>query len=266
MSQPEYQFEIAISFAGDNKRELVRKMAELLQEKVGKGKVFFDEWFEAEIAGPEAHIRRRRHNPRAEPLGELQREQRDAAGPLRDDDRARPDRALLDHRRPCGQRARPGSRASGKRGCASTRFAPPDGGDACAAIFMAAAFRTPAPDQACPSRRGPASETLPMSTDARFQKHHKQSDLPKSRRTPRLSTLPNQHVPARSPFGTTLPLHAPDGNCAWHSEPGNCRLPRGEPCLVVARESMDATQVRHLLALAAIYDGQRVPRRPRSAP
>ena len=48
--------------------------------------------------------RRRRHDPRAEPLGELQREQRDAAGPLRDDDRSRPDRALLDYRRPCGQR------------------------------------------------------------------------------------------------------------------------------------------------------------------
>jgi|SRR5208337_396499 len=116
-------------------------------------------------------------------------------------------------------------------------------------------FRTPAPDQACPSRRGPASETLPMSTDARFQKHHKQSDLPKSRRTPRLSTLPNQHVPARSPFGTTLPLHAQNGDRAWHSEPGG--LPASP---------RRTTQVRHLLALAAIYDGRRVQRRPRSAP
>lgn len=56
MDQEDYRFEIAISFAGDNKRDLVRKVAVLLQEKVGKGKVFFDEWFESELAGTDAHI------------------------------------------------------------------------------------------------------------------------------------------------------------------------------------------------------------------
>ena len=52
----DYRFEIALSFAGDNKRNLVRNVAEILQEKIGNGKVFFDEWFESEIAGMDAHI------------------------------------------------------------------------------------------------------------------------------------------------------------------------------------------------------------------
>ncbi len=56
MKPEEYRFEIAISFAGDNKRDLVREVAKLLREKVGEGKVFFDEWFEAELAGPDAQI------------------------------------------------------------------------------------------------------------------------------------------------------------------------------------------------------------------
>ncbi len=56
MSNSDYRFEIAISFAGDNKRDSVRKVAGLLQEKVGKGKVFFDEWFESELAGADAQL------------------------------------------------------------------------------------------------------------------------------------------------------------------------------------------------------------------
>jgi hypothetical protein len=34
-----------------NKRDLVRRTAELLREKIGDRKIFFDEWFEAELAG-----------------------------------------------------------------------------------------------------------------------------------------------------------------------------------------------------------------------
>ena len=45
-----------------------------------------------------------RDDARAQHLGELQREQRDAAGPLRDDDRSGRNAALSDHRRPCRQR------------------------------------------------------------------------------------------------------------------------------------------------------------------
>lgn len=56
MSNPRFRFEIAISFAGDSKRDLIRSVAELLVETVGKGKVFLDEWFEAELAGPDAHL------------------------------------------------------------------------------------------------------------------------------------------------------------------------------------------------------------------
>ena len=52
----DYRFEIAISFAGDNKRDQVRRVAEILRDELGEGKVFFDEWFEAEIAGPDAHV------------------------------------------------------------------------------------------------------------------------------------------------------------------------------------------------------------------
>ena len=50
----EYRFEVALSFAGDNKRDKVRQIAELLRNALGDGKVFFDEWFEAEIAGLDA--------------------------------------------------------------------------------------------------------------------------------------------------------------------------------------------------------------------
>lgn len=54
MKHKEYRFEIAISFAGDNKRDKVRDVAQLLRAKLGDGKVFFDEWFEVELAGPDA--------------------------------------------------------------------------------------------------------------------------------------------------------------------------------------------------------------------
>jgi TIR domain len=48
------RFLVALSFAGDNKREKVRQVAELLRSKLGDGKVFFDEFFEAELAGHDA--------------------------------------------------------------------------------------------------------------------------------------------------------------------------------------------------------------------
>jgi hypothetical protein len=53
---PEYRFEVAFSFAGDRNRPLVCRVAELVRDIVGAGKVFFDEWYEAELAGPDAHI------------------------------------------------------------------------------------------------------------------------------------------------------------------------------------------------------------------
>ena len=49
-----YRFEVALSFAGDNKRDKVRQIASTLRNKLGDGKVFFDEWFEAELAGHDA--------------------------------------------------------------------------------------------------------------------------------------------------------------------------------------------------------------------
>ena len=50
----EYRFSIALSFAGDNKRDKVREIAKHLQNKLPDRTVFFDEWFEAEIAGHDA--------------------------------------------------------------------------------------------------------------------------------------------------------------------------------------------------------------------
>ena len=52
----DYRFEVAISFAGDNKRSIVREVAQVLRTRLGHGTVFFDEWFEAELAGPDAQI------------------------------------------------------------------------------------------------------------------------------------------------------------------------------------------------------------------
>ena len=51
----DYRFSVAISFAGDNKRSIVRAVATILRDKLGEGRVFFDEWFEAELAGHDAN-------------------------------------------------------------------------------------------------------------------------------------------------------------------------------------------------------------------
>ncbi len=51
----EFRFEVALSFAGDNKRDKIREISELLRSQLGEGKVFFDEWYEAEIARIDAH-------------------------------------------------------------------------------------------------------------------------------------------------------------------------------------------------------------------
>lgn len=50
----EYRFDVAISFAGDNKRDKLRNVAKILQKRLGKKKVFFDEFFTEEIAGTNA--------------------------------------------------------------------------------------------------------------------------------------------------------------------------------------------------------------------
>lgn len=56
MSPQNYRFEIAFSFAGDEARDQVREVATLLKDRLGDGKVFFDEWFLAELAGMDAHL------------------------------------------------------------------------------------------------------------------------------------------------------------------------------------------------------------------
>jgi hypothetical protein len=50
------KFLVAFSFAGEQ-RDLVRKLAEDIEERLGEGKVFFDEWFEYYIAGDDADLR-----------------------------------------------------------------------------------------------------------------------------------------------------------------------------------------------------------------
>ena len=56
MSTAQFRFEVAVSFAGDNKRDVIRRVMEILNEKIGPGKVFFDEWFIHELAGHDAQI------------------------------------------------------------------------------------------------------------------------------------------------------------------------------------------------------------------
>lgn len=47
---------MAFSFAGDGKRDVVRAVATRVREKIGKSKVFFDEWYEDLLAGPDANV------------------------------------------------------------------------------------------------------------------------------------------------------------------------------------------------------------------
>jgi hypothetical protein len=56
MSTSEFRFEVAVSFAGDNKRDVIRRIMEILRENVGTDQVFFDEWFEDYLAGFDAHL------------------------------------------------------------------------------------------------------------------------------------------------------------------------------------------------------------------
>ena len=55
MTDPDFRFEVAISFAGDNKRDKIRRVAENLASVLGREKVFFDEWYEDELAGLDAN-------------------------------------------------------------------------------------------------------------------------------------------------------------------------------------------------------------------
>jgi hypothetical protein len=50
-----YRFEVAISFAGPH-REKIREIAGLLSAKLGKDKVFFDEWYKHEILGDDMDV------------------------------------------------------------------------------------------------------------------------------------------------------------------------------------------------------------------
>src|SRR3954462_4406401 len=50
------KFLVAFSFAGEQ-RELVRSIAEAVEERLGRGTVFYDDWFEYYIAGADADTR-----------------------------------------------------------------------------------------------------------------------------------------------------------------------------------------------------------------
>jgi hypothetical protein len=53
------RFQVAFSFAGEQ-RELVRAIAEALEQDLGRGAIFFDEWFEYYIAGHDADLKLQR--------------------------------------------------------------------------------------------------------------------------------------------------------------------------------------------------------------
>lgn len=50
------KFLVAFSFAGEQRR-LVRSIAEALEVRLGRGTIFFDEWFEHYIAGADADLK-----------------------------------------------------------------------------------------------------------------------------------------------------------------------------------------------------------------
>lgn len=56
MNDSEFRFEVAVSFAGEKKRDTIKRVMEILVAKIGVGKVFFDEWFEPELAGHDGQI------------------------------------------------------------------------------------------------------------------------------------------------------------------------------------------------------------------
>src|SRR5215471_17466446 len=49
------RFDVAFSFAGPH-RDKVREIAELVAQRVGKQRVFFDEWYEHEILGDDMEV------------------------------------------------------------------------------------------------------------------------------------------------------------------------------------------------------------------
>jgi len=53
---PSYRFDVALSFAGDNKRDRIREIATALRHHLGNDRVFFDEWYEVELAGQDANL------------------------------------------------------------------------------------------------------------------------------------------------------------------------------------------------------------------
>ena len=55
MTAENYRFDIALSFAGDNKRDRVRAVAESLANVLGRERIFFHEWYEDELAGLDAN-------------------------------------------------------------------------------------------------------------------------------------------------------------------------------------------------------------------
>jgi len=59
IQRPERRFAIALSFPGQH-RAFVRNVAVALARSLGKGRIFFDEWYEAEIRGSGADLKLRR--------------------------------------------------------------------------------------------------------------------------------------------------------------------------------------------------------------
>jgi hypothetical protein len=50
------KFQVAFSFAGEQ-RDLVRAVAEAVENKIGRGTVFLDEWYEPFLAGFDADLK-----------------------------------------------------------------------------------------------------------------------------------------------------------------------------------------------------------------
>lgn len=58
-SSSEYRFDIALSFPGEHRR-FVRNVADRLAEELGQDRVFYDEWYEAELLGLDGDLKLRK--------------------------------------------------------------------------------------------------------------------------------------------------------------------------------------------------------------
>lgn len=59
-SLPSRRFAVAVSFPGED-RKFVRNVVDRLAEALGRDRVFYDEWYQAELLGLDGELNRQRY-------------------------------------------------------------------------------------------------------------------------------------------------------------------------------------------------------------